>query len=229
MRIKFNERGVTLVELLVVMVIAGIVVAGFYRIFIAQSRAYTVQDQVAEVQQDIRNAMEILVRDLSMTGFDYDNTTSAIHIPNIPYQVAGNSITVWYEYYQKDPSNPLGPPLISEAHAITYTLNGTTLERQLTVDGGNATTEALLRNVEALDFTCGRDGIIGDEATQDGVVDHWVNCGTIDMNRDKVIALRISLTARPVQANPEDDRLKMITPRTLTSTVALRNLALKKM
>jgi Tfp pilus assembly protein PilW len=40
------------------------VVGGFYRIFIAQSKAYTVQDQVVEVQQNVRNAMEILVKDL---------------------------------------------------------------------------------------------------------------------------------------------------------------------
>lgn len=229
MKIKFSDRGVTLIELLVVMVIAGMVVAGFYRIFIAQSKAYAVQDQVAEVQQNIRNVMEVLVRDLSMAGFDYDSSTSAVNIPNTPYQVTGNSITVWYEYYQKDPDNPLGPPLTSEIHAVNYTLNGSSLERQLTVNGGNTTAEEILRNVDAFDLTCGIDGRIGDDATQDGVVDTWVNCGAVDMNRDKVIAVRVNLTARPEQANPQDDRLRTITPRTLSSTVALRNPALKKM
>jgi prepilin-type N-terminal cleavage/methylation domain-containing protein len=61
MKTKFSEKGVTLIELLVALVICGIVVAAIYRLFVAQTRAYTVQDQVAEAQQNVRNAMELLV------------------------------------------------------------------------------------------------------------------------------------------------------------------------
>jgi len=72
MKTKLNEKGVTLIELLVALVICAIVVAAIYRLFVAQTRAYTVQDQVAEVQQNVRNAMELIVRDIRMTGFDDD-------------------------------------------------------------------------------------------------------------------------------------------------------------
>ena len=70
--LSFNKRGVTLIELLVALVIGGIVVAGIYRVFIAQSKAYTIQDQVVEVQQSIRSAMEILLRDLRMAGVQWE-------------------------------------------------------------------------------------------------------------------------------------------------------------
>jgi prepilin-type N-terminal cleavage/methylation domain-containing protein len=39
MRTQFNKKGITLIELLVVLVIGGIVLAGIYRIFIAQLTA----------------------------------------------------------------------------------------------------------------------------------------------------------------------------------------------
>ena len=60
---SLEQKGITLLELLVALVICGIIIGGIYRLFIAQSKAYTVQDQVVEVQQNIRNAMEILLRD----------------------------------------------------------------------------------------------------------------------------------------------------------------------
>jgi prepilin-type N-terminal cleavage/methylation domain-containing protein len=216
----FNKRGITLIELLVALVICGIVIAGMYRVMIAQNKAYTVQDQVVEVQQNIRNAMEIMVRDLRINGFDYDNSTSLVQIPNTTslIQVTGNSITVQYEYYST------GPPFVSRTDTVAYFLNGSDLHRQVT--GALPSNEVLLENVDSLVLTCGVDGTIFNYATQDGVVDNWIPCGNIDVNRDKVIAVRVSLTAKPAMVNPD---LKQVSPRTLTSTVALRNISMKKM
>jgi len=214
-RSQLNKRGITLIELLVALVIGAIAIGAIYRVFIAQTRAYTVQDQVVEVQQNIRGAMEIMVRDLRMTGFDYNNPSSLVTLPNIPYEVHGSRITVRYENYQ------LGPPLVSEIRTVTYSLNGTDLERT-----DNNGTEVLLGDVDALTFTCGLDGTIGDSATQDGVAGNWVDCEAVDNARDKVIAVRVTLTARPEQINPD---VQAISPRTLTSTVALRNPSLRKM
>ena len=68
-RSMLDKKGVTLIELLVVLVISGIVIGGVYRVFISQTKAYSVQDGVAEIQQDVRGAMEIMVRDIRMAGF----------------------------------------------------------------------------------------------------------------------------------------------------------------
>ena len=225
---SLNKRGITIIELLVGLVICSIAIAAIYSVFTAQSNAYVVQDQVVEVQQNIRSAMEIMVRDLRMAGFDYDNSTSLVRIedfkPLPPYIVAGNTITVWYENYQT------GPPLISQIHGVTYALNGTNLERQLIVNAMNQSTEVLLGNVNTFVLDCGIDGRIGDVAppNQDGVIDNWANCGAVDNNRDKVIAVRVSLTTRPEQVNPQDDRFRTVSPRTLTSIVALRNLSIQQ-
>lgn len=221
-----KARGVTLIELLVALVICSVVIAAIYRVFIAQSRAYVVQDQVVEVQQNIRSAMEMVVRDLRMAGFDYDNLNSPVRIgdfkPQPPYLVTGNSIAVWYENYRQ------GPPIVSEIHEVGYALINTNLERRLTVNGVAQPAEVLLENVILFELTCGIDGRIGLEDSQDGIVDNWINCGAVVNNRDKVIAVRVGLTTRPEQDNPQDDRFETISPRILTSTVALRNLLINK-
>lgn len=64
-----KDRGVTLIELLIVMVIAAFLVAGIYSLFITQHRSYAVQDQVAGVQQDARVALDIMARDIRTAGF----------------------------------------------------------------------------------------------------------------------------------------------------------------
>jgi len=216
---RIDSKGITLIELLVALVICGVVIAGIYRVFIAQSRAYTVQDQVVEVQQSIRGAMEILLRDLRMAGFDSDSTTSKISIAN-PLIAGDQSVTVSYEYDN-----------ITQ-YTITYTREAATkrLLRKLTTtkapppDGDGSVTDnpqdqwPLLENVEALDFTYGVD------TNDDGALDSWVSAGDI-VGTAKVVAVRVVLTAKPDQTNP--DVKNWVSPRTLTSAVTLRNQCLK--
>ncbi|MFQ5842718.1 MAG: PilW family protein [Thermodesulfobacteriota bacterium] len=63
------QRGLTLVELMVALAIAFIVIGAVYGTFTSQQRTYTLQDQVAEAQQNARVAMNILMRDLRMAGY----------------------------------------------------------------------------------------------------------------------------------------------------------------
>lgn len=203
MKIKYNDRGVTLIELLVVLVIAGMVVAGFYRIFIAQSKAYAVQDQVAEVQQNVRNAMEILVRDLSMAGCDDESNLLTVNNP-LPL-VADNAMTVSYEYFNQT-------TLAAELHTVAYNLMGTNLVRQLTIGGVANPSDILLENVDQLVFTYGID------TDNDGYVNNWVNAGGVGTST--IISVRVQLIAEPNQVNPD---LRTVSPRRLDSIVSMRN------
>lgn len=194
----FNRKGITLIELMVALVICGIVIGAIYRLFITQTRAYTIQDQVAEVQQSVRSAMEILVRDLRMTGCE----TVA---PPIVTPVASNSITVNFQ-----------------ASQVTYFIaaNGS-LRRQL-ADG---TFEDILPNVNSFILTYGIDadgnGIVDDQ-NGNGLVDtgDYIAAGAVGAN--KIISIRVQLSGNPSPNNP--DALAQVSPRTLDSTVTLRNL-----
>ena len=208
-RSMLNKRGITLIELLIAFVMCAIVIGGIYRVYIAQTRAYTVQDQVVEVQQNIRSAMEILLRDLRMAGYDSDSLTSKISITN-PIIPADHSVTVNYEYDD------------THRYEVTYSLINGSLTRQLTIfpDVGpsSATTDTLLENVEALNFTYGVD------TNSDGALDSWVSAGETGIG--KVVAARVVLTANPDQTNP--DVKNWVSPRTLDSTVTLRNMCFRR-
>ena len=64
-----NRKGITLIELLVALTISGILVAGVYRTFVSQQHTYTVQDQVVDMQQNVRLANNRMTRELRMAGF----------------------------------------------------------------------------------------------------------------------------------------------------------------
>lgn len=64
-----NGKGFTLIELLVAVMLSGMVVTAMYSLYVSQNKSYTVQDQVAEMQQNARVAMDKIVRDLRMAGF----------------------------------------------------------------------------------------------------------------------------------------------------------------
>jgi prepilin-type N-terminal cleavage/methylation domain-containing protein len=218
-KIKLDTKGITLIELLVALVIGGIVVAGIYRVFVAQTKAYTVQDQVVEVQQNVRSTMEILLRDLRMAGYDDDNVSSLTIADPIVYPVGQNSVTVNYEYY-----NTTTIPPQYEKHTVAYWLNAGTSElfrqRTITINGVASASpqEVLLENVGGLNFRYGVD------TNGDGAIDNnnWIDAAAVGTS--KVIAIRVLLNARSDQTNP--DVQKMVTPRTLESIVTLRNLCL---
>jgi type IV pilus assembly protein PilW len=211
-----DTKGVTLIELLVALVISALVIGGIYRLFVAQTKAYTVQDQVVEVQQNIRSAMEILLRDLRMAGYDSDSLTSKISVasPIVVDPVTGDhKVTLNYEYDD------------TTQCTVEYRLDGDILRRRqiITKDDGSNTdeTQDLLEHVEAVNFTYGVD------TNNDGAMDgDWVPYTTVVAGNLKVVAVLVDLTANPDQTNP--DVKNWVSPRKLTSAVTLRNLCFTK-
>jgi prepilin-type N-terminal cleavage/methylation domain-containing protein len=208
-----NKKGVTLIELLVALVICGIVVAGVYRFFITQTRAYTVQDQVIEAQQNVRLAMEVLLRDLRMAGYDDDSIKSTIAITDpIVAPLRDDSITVSFEYYDKT-------TLQYQKHTVAYRreMNPPRLIRQLTINDVAGSPDVLLENADDFKLTYGINTKV------DGEVDQWVPAGEVGVN--KVLAVHVVLSVIPARINPD---VRMVSPRTLASTVTLRNLIMAR-
>jgi len=204
-------KGVSLIELLVALVICGIVVAGAYRFFIVQTRAYAVQDQVIEAQQNVRLAMEILLRDLRMAGYDDDSIKSTVTITDpIVAPLRDDSITFSFEYYDK-------ATLQYQKHTVAYRreLNPSRLIRQLTINEVAGSPDVLLENVDDFKLTYGIN-TKGDEE-----MDQWVPADKVGVN--KVMAVRVVLSATSTQTNPD---FRIVSPRTLASTVTLRNLSM---
>lgn len=64
-----NRKGITLIELLVALSVSGVLVAGIYKTFVSQQHTYSVQDQLVDMQQNVRLAINVMTRELRMAGF----------------------------------------------------------------------------------------------------------------------------------------------------------------
>lgn len=74
-RIWRAEEGITLIELMVAAVVTSVVVAAAMAIVITSSKATQVNEQVADTQQNVRLAMDLISQDIKLAGF---NMTSAV-------------------------------------------------------------------------------------------------------------------------------------------------------
>jgi len=220
-----NKKGITLIELLIALVIFATLTGGIYRVFIGQTQAYAVQEQVVEMQQDIRVAMEVMLRDLRMAGFQTSTFNSPlISNSSILYPLGDSSITVNYEY--------LGGGLPT-TYTVTYALAGGGVTHTLTqtppAGAPVTTTDTILENVSSLGFTYGidRDGDGNiDDVNGDGAIDEKDFVVAANVGTARVLAVRASLSSVPAPENPEV--AEKVSPRTLTSVVTLRNICFNK-
>ena len=72
-----KNKGFTLIEILVSLAILGIVLAGIYSVYNMQHKSYIVQEQVTEMQQSERIALQMITRDIRMAGLGLSGCNSA--------------------------------------------------------------------------------------------------------------------------------------------------------
>jgi hypothetical protein len=82
MRDLRRERGLTFVELLVALLLSSIVIFLVHRTFVRQHKSYTVQEQVFDLQQNVRAMMARMVREIRMAGF---GRVAGEHVPGVGY------------------------------------------------------------------------------------------------------------------------------------------------
>ena len=67
---KNTENGFTLVEILISLAISAVVMSAVYQTYDSLQQCYHIQQEVAHMQQNLRAAMFMMVRDLRMAGYD---------------------------------------------------------------------------------------------------------------------------------------------------------------
>lgn len=65
-----NHKGFSLIELMIAMVVTSIIVAAVYAVHSSQQHTYQVQEEVAEMQQNLRSALYLMTSEIRMAGYD---------------------------------------------------------------------------------------------------------------------------------------------------------------
>jgi prepilin-type N-terminal cleavage/methylation domain-containing protein len=129
-QIKTN-RGITLIELLIALAMSSILIAAIYKVFISQQKSYVVQEQVVDMQQNMRASISRMMSEIRMAGFgSVEAVLEGVDGVNGFHQVitpGENSITVvgGFKQIRRNNGNPITVSSISEN---TITLNYSTEE-----------------------------------------------------------------------------------------------------
>jgi type II secretory pathway component PulJ len=190
-----NEQGLTLVELMIVLVLSMFLMAAVYYTYQLQHTSGQVQYQIAASQQDLRAVVEIISSDIRHAGLD---PTVTKNIQGIVSNDSGaNSLRMRMDFNRDGLTNTANED-------ITYRINGEDLER---VDNNAGVTQIIAHNVTVLNFSY-RDKQYA-----------LVNPTTTDL-ADSIRYVQVSLNILSEQADPQThERIA----RTLAATVCRRN------
>ncbi len=140
--IRNNKGGFSLIELIVVLVISSAVLSGIYSVYTTNQRVFTTQQQVVEMEQNLRAASFMLVNDLRMAGYDPTGDASAGIV-----SLGSDWITITMDLDDDD-------AFTSAGETITYALD--TLDGELKLfrnpSGPPVADEVVADNIDALDF-----------------------------------------------------------------------------
>ena len=134
--LRLNNKGFTLAELLVGLFVSGIVMTTILSAYYTQNKSYAVQDQLAAMVQNLRAAMDIMIREARMAGYDPTGTANAGIVVANP-----TSLTITEDMD--------GDGSITGDESITYSLADSD------ADGDNdleRNSNLIAENIDALDF-----------------------------------------------------------------------------
>ena len=118
---KKNQKGFSLIEMMVVVVILGLIVLGLVTIFTGGSRSWISGQSQLKAQRNARQAMDIMVREIREGESVSSGTTTSIivDIPALGSNPAG-SVTYTWSGTPGDPINREGSPLINNVKTLNF-------------------------------------------------------------------------------------------------------------
>lgn len=150
-----SEAGFSLVEVMAALVILAIAMTAVFATFITQQKSFTTQSRVAEMQQNLRQAVEYMSRDIRMAGYGIpDNVT-------VPNNVIAAGVTSIRSLYAID--NTAGPDQIY----ILYMFDMDASQPPTTITAGMPTPSAELNVAGTTGFVEGDLVIVSNGTSAD--------------------------------------------------------------
>jgi len=107
-----SDSGFTLIELLIAMAIGLILLGAMYGVFTTHNKIFGTQEQIAEMQQNARTAMDMMTREIRMAGYNptgatFDGITYSASQLQVKADLDGNGTIAGQEniIYKHDSAN----------------------------------------------------------------------------------------------------------------------------
>lgn len=203
-----NCNGFTLIEVLVAMLISGIILASIYSAFQSQQDSYVAQDQVVEMQQNLRAAISLMTKELRMAGYDPSSSAgagiTAADVNGITFTLVADDDGIDNDNADGDGDSSTGADEPGELKTISYDLYDTSVDNDTDLDdigrqvGGLK--RAIAENIEAMAFIYTLD-----DGTQ-------VTNTTSNAEREKIRSIQLSLLARSDSEDRKFDNPALYSP-----------------
>ncbi|MHB8907502.1 MAG: PilW family protein [Syntrophales bacterium] len=198
-----GEGGFTLVEMLVAMGVGMVMLAAVASVFTLQNKTLSSQEDMVELQQNVRAAMDIMTSDIGMAGYDLTRVNDTVSANNF-VGVATMSATQIRIQADLDGSGAINA---ASQENLTYSFDTTdTTNKKIRRDSG-AGAQPFMEHAENLAF-----------AYLDGQ-------GNVTAAPARVRRIRITITGRTTKPDPQYPLNGGYRTYTLTSVVSPRNLA----
>jgi type IV pilus assembly protein PilW len=216
------SEGFTLVEVLIAMLIGGVVLAAVMVSFQSQHKVYLAQDEVVTMHQNARVALDMLVRDIRMAGYDPSSQSGDFtFVDDVSFSSGGGVTTQVFTNasqmaFRSDlngngtvdlvvqDTNDDGTTDMSDMEQIAFRLTGTTLQRYSTITGF-IYWQALVEDIQEVEFLY---------ILEDGTEVTTPSAAQLPLIR----SVQVSILARTAVDDPDYTDTKSYTPASGTVT-----------
>jgi type IV pilus assembly protein PilW len=200
---QVDNSGFTLIELMLAMTIMLLVMSAIYTTFQAQTRSWTTQQEIANMQQNLRVALYNLESSIRMAGYDPQNSRAfgfVSNFPMAPFSADGATTDADDIAFTVDADNDKTIDGNSN-ELVAYRLNPTTNELEVydTTIQADGAWQTVAQNIRSVVFT------------------YLDENNAVTTNLSNIRTVQITLTAK-------SGRASVTSTRSITSRVRCRNI-----
>jgi type IV pilus assembly protein PilW len=234
------HEGFTLVELMIAVAISGVVLAAIYQMFIGQQRSYSLQNDIAGMQQEVRASEYMMVREIRMAGYQVNDLDIRVDVPGAAF--SNGAMEAFEEATSQSIAFTTDADGDGKMETIRYSLEDNSLMREMwrwEVKSGkwkrSGGARTLSDSMEQLEFVYGisadDEGLNNDQdddgdryADEEGEL--LISSSPGREEREHLRTVRLTLTAKSSRPDPHyshplgGDHFRRIT---LSSMVQVRN------
>jgi len=140
------DSGFTLIELMVSIAIGLVVLASVATTFTSQTRAYSAQEQINQMEQNLRGALDIMTREIKMAGYRPNGGTVTGVV-----SYSSSSLTIQADIDGNGTLLASGTGSDTANEQIAYVYDS--VNKKITRQVGSGTAATLAENISAFTFT----------------------------------------------------------------------------